>query len=87
MEHHQSPFVAKVTLDERGKDIHAYSDDIPGLNICGTNREDVLQDVVGAVAFLFKEVHGIDVQVELARPSAQLGRSRDARMSEELPVH
>jgi hypothetical protein len=66
MKHAQPPFVAEIRLDERDGDIHAYSDDVPGLNICGRDRDEVLEDVVGAIKFLYKEVAGIDVDVELA---------------------
>ncbi|MGE3679427.1 MAG: hypothetical protein AB7F95_16080 [Burkholderiales bacterium] len=58
--------VAEVQLHESDGSIHAYSDDIPGLNICGADREAVLTDVIHGIVHIFKIVHGKNVTVEWA---------------------
>ena len=73
-------------MEERQDGIYAYSNDIAGLNICGENRDDVLSDVLGAVKFIYKEVHGVDVQVELAKTPDELARA-DSRISPKTESH
>ena len=60
----ESLLVAEVQLRERGGSIHAYSDEIPGLNICGTDRQEVLEDVIAGIKFLYQELKGIAVEVK-----------------------
>ena len=62
----RKPFVAEILFEEHDGEIHAYSDHIPGLNICGSDRDDVCQDVLEAIKFLYKEVKGMVVSVEWA---------------------
>lgn len=50
--------VAEVQLKEQDGSIHAYSDEIPGLHVVGTNRDEVLDDVITAIKFLYLEVKG-----------------------------
>jgi len=64
MDRSRNLLVAEVKFSEKGGSIHAYSDDIPGLNIVGTDRDDVLDDVVEGIKFLYKEVKGMTVTVE-----------------------
>jgi hypothetical protein len=58
----QTCLVAEVTLKEKGGSIHAYSDEIPGLHICGIDREKVLVDVITGIKFLYKEAKNIEVE-------------------------
>lgn len=62
----QTLLVAEVQLKEQDGSIHAYSDEIPGLHICGTNRDDVLADVITGIKFLYKEVHGLSIEARWA---------------------
>ena len=55
--------VAEVCIKEEGGSIHAYSEEIPGLHIVGTEREAVLEDVVTGIKFLYKEVKNMNVDV------------------------
>ena len=56
--------VARIELMERDGHVYAYSDEVPGLNVCGTDRDVVLQDVVTAIKFLYREVRGLNVSVK-----------------------
>jgi hypothetical protein len=58
--------VAEVQIKEKGGSIHAYSDEIPGLHVVGQDRELVLEDVITAIKFLYKEVKGMAVDVKWA---------------------
>ncbi len=66
MNHLHPPFVAEVELEEKEGHIYAYSNDVPGLNICGEDRQYVLDDVIEAIKFLYQEVVGIRVDAEWA---------------------
>lgn len=55
--------LARIQLTERDGHIHAFSDEVPGLNVCGTDREVVLADVLTAIKFLYREVRGFNVTV------------------------
>lgn len=59
----QTLLVAEVQLKEEGGSILAYSDEVPGLNVVGTDRDTVLADVITAIKFLYKEVHGMPIDV------------------------
>lgn len=63
MTHSKTLLVAEVQLKEADGSIHAYSDELPGLNIIGTDRDAVLADVITGIKFLYKEVHGQVIEV------------------------
>ena len=58
----QTLLVAEVQLKEQDGSVLAYSDEMPGLNVVGTNRDEVLADVITAIKFLYKEVHGMVIE-------------------------
>ena len=62
----QTLLVAEVQLTEKDGSFHAYSDELPGLNICGVDREAVLADVILGIKFLYKEVHGMNIEARWA---------------------
>lgn len=66
MDRSKTLLVAEIQFSEGNGSIHAYSDDIPGLHICGTDREAVLRDVVGGIKFLYKQLHGLVIECEWA---------------------
>jgi hypothetical protein len=55
--------LARIQLDARDGHIHAFTDEVPGVNICGTDRDTVLRDTIGAIKFYFQEVRGMEVHV------------------------
>lgn len=74
--------VARIQLLERDGHIHAFSDEVPGLNVCGKDREVVLRDVVTAIKFLYREVRGLNVEVEWSQKENPLlppSRTREYR--------
>lgn len=74
--------VARIQLVERDGHIHAFSDEVPGLNVCGENREVVLDDVITAIKFLYREVRGLNVNVEWVakeNPLLPPARTKDYR--------
>lgn len=77
---------ARIQLDERDGHIHAYSDDVPGLNICGTDKEAVLRDVIRGIEFLYREVRGMKVSVQWVQhdnpllPPARAGSFKDVSL-------
>ena len=59
----------RVRVERLGKHYVAYSDDLPGLNLIGMRRKDVMADIPSAVAYLYKVNEGIDVSVcQMAKP-------------------
>ena len=62
----QTLLVAEVQIKEENGSIHAYSDELPGLHICGTDRDAVLEDVILGIKFLYKEVHGMNIEARWA---------------------
>ena len=84
---------ARIQMEARDGHIHAFSDEVPGLNICGKDREVVLRDVVRGIKFLFKEVRGINVDVQWVEkqnpllPPARTKDSRDLTLQLSEPVY
>jgi hypothetical protein len=64
--------VAEITLKEQGGSIHAYSDEIPGLHIVGTDRESVFHDVITGIKFLYKQLKNINVEVQWVESPAAI---------------
>lgn len=56
--------VIEVCFREAGGSIHASSDELKGLHVVGTNREEVCGDVISAIEFMFRELRGQPVTVE-----------------------
>ncbi|MCW5621965.1 MAG: hypothetical protein KIS79_12740 [Burkholderiales bacterium] len=69
--------VAEVKISEKDGSIHAFSDEIPGLHIVGTNRAEVLEDVMAGIKFLYQKVKGMAVECEWAdSPAPEFNRTR-----------
>lgn len=53
-----------VTVEEDDFAIwHAHSTDVFGLELCGQDREDVIDAIPGAIKFLYRENHQVEVTV------------------------
>lgn len=53
-----------VTVERDGFDIwHAYSADVFGLELCGRDKEKVVDAIPAAIEFLYRENHQVDVSV------------------------
>lgn len=59
--------IAVIQFAENEGSIHAFSDDIPGLNICGRDHATVLRDVLDGIKFIYREFFGQNVAVELGK--------------------
>lgn len=55
-----------VRTEERQGRYFAYSDDLPGLYICGDNLQDVLADVAPMIQDLYKVSRDLEVTVKAA---------------------
>jgi hypothetical protein len=73
----QTLLVAEVQLKEENGSILAYSDELPGLNIVGTDRETVLADVLTGIKFLYKELHGMAIDASWVDSPASVTFKKD----------
>lgn len=71
--------VAEVQFKEQDGSIHAYSDEIPGLHVVGTDRDEVLDDVITAIKFLYQEVKGQAIDARwVDSPAESFNKTRSA---------
>jgi len=58
-------FKAYMKLMMINNRVYLCSDEVPGLNIIGDDRATVISDGIQGIKFLFKQVHGVDVDVRM----------------------
>ena len=66
--------VVWVRLGREDDFYFAWSPDVPGLHLCGTDRDALIQDIPAALAFLFRENSGVSVSVQPYAPVTEFPR-------------
>jgi hypothetical protein len=59
--------VVEIEFQHVGDFVYASSRDVPGLHVCGGNRDEACESAVSAIKYLFKHNRGMKVDV---RPAA-----------------